>query len=127
MTLKTVLVSIEDTALDALKAAGTVLDGFVISDGQKLVAEVKQTNLGTTALNVVSALDSKTMSGSDKMEIVVAALVPAITTLVSSGGLSGLVVTVEDFALEFAQSVFNDFKASVLPKLDAVAETAAAA
>ena len=113
MSLKTILVTIEDTALAALKSAGTVLEGVVISDSQKLVAEVKQTDLGTTALNIISALESHTGTGAEKMEMLVADVVPALTKLVASGGLKGLVVSIESFALEFAQSAFNDFKAAI--------------
>ncbi len=117
MSLKTFVVQIEDGMLDALKAAGTVLENFILGETQKLVAEVKASDLGTTALNIISALESHTGTGEEKFEMLVAAVVPALTKLVAGGGLAGLATTVEDFAIEFAQSAYNDFKANVLSKI----------
>jgi hypothetical protein len=114
--LKTVLVQVEETALDALKATGTVLEGFVITEGQKLVAEAKQSDLGSTALNLVAALESHNGTGAEKMEMLVAAVVPAIVKFIAVGGLAGLATSVESFALEFGQSVFNDFRALMAVK-----------
>lgn len=57
------------------------------------------------------------MPGSEKLETVVAALVPLITKLGASGGLSAVIASVESFAIEFAQSVFQDFKQNVVAKL----------
>ncbi len=113
MSVSTILVAIETDALDVLKAAGKAFETFIITEGQKLVAEVKQTYVGTVALNVVQALESQTMTGEQKLETVVSAVVPLITKLVASGGISGAIASVESFALEFAQSVYNDFKADV--------------
>lgn len=117
MSLKTFIVQIEDAALEALKSAGTVLEAFVITESQKLVAEAKASNLGTLALNLIEVFASHDATGAQKMASVVGALVPAIETFVAGGGLKGLAVSAEDFALEFAQSAYNDFKANVLSKV----------
>ena len=106
-----IIAELEDDAVAVLKAAGKIVVPFVLTEGQKLVAEVKQTYVGTVAMNVVSALENQQMDGSEKLATVVAAVVPLITKLVASGGVSGAIASVESFALEFAQSVYNDFKA----------------
>lgn len=113
MSLSTILVAVETDALDVLKAAGKAFETFIITEGQKLVAEVKQTYVGTVALNIVQALENQSLSGEEKLETVVSAVVPLITKLAASGGLSSAIASVESFALEFAQSVYNDFKADV--------------
>lgn len=121
MSLKTFFVQIEEGALEALKAAGHVIEGFAIGETQQLVAQVKATDLGTTALNLVNAVSGHAASGEDKLTMVVSALVPALTKLQAAGGLGGLATSIEGFALEFAQSVYNDFKANVLAHLAAKA------
>lgn len=41
MSLKTIVLTIEEGAEDAIKAVGGVLESFVLTEAQKLVAEVK--------------------------------------------------------------------------------------
>lgn len=108
-----IFAELEDDAIAILKGAGKAIETFVLSEGQKLVAEVKQTYVGTVTLNIISALENHSMSGADKLGAVVSAIVPLIQKLVATGGVSGAISSVESFALEFAQSVFNDFKASI--------------
>ena len=108
-----IFAELADDVLAVLKAAGKEIETFVMSEGQKLVASVKQTGLGTTALNIISALESHTATGTEKMEMLIAALVPALNSLEANGGLKGLVTSIEDFAREFAQSAYNDFKAAL--------------
>ncbi len=115
MTIKTFIVKAEETALAALKTAGTILEHFVVSEVQSLVAEVKTTPLGTTAMNIVSALTAHSGSGEEKMEMLIASVTPALTKLKAAGGLNSLGASIEDFAKEFGQSVYNDFKAASAP------------
>ena len=120
MTLKTVLVEIEDTAIDVLKEAGTIIEGIVITIGQQLVAKAKATPVGTMAMNVISLLESHQMTGEAKMASLIGMVTPAITHLEASGGLKGLETSVDDFVREFAQSAFNDFAAAI-PKFATLA------
>lgn len=113
MSLKTILIAVEQDVLDFLTGAGKAIAAFAISETQKLVAEVKQTDLGTLALNLVQLLASHDLAGPAKLDAVVAALVPALTALEAKGGLAGLVTSIEDFARELAQSAYNDFKAAL--------------
>ncbi|MGI4732274.1 MAG: hypothetical protein ACRYFW_11040 [Janthinobacterium lividum] len=78
-------------------------------------------------MNIVSALESHTATGAEKMEMLIAAVTPALAKLKTSGGLSGLTTSAENFAKEFAQSVFNYFRAVAAPALKAVADEAIAA
>jgi hypothetical protein len=108
-----ILVQLEDDVVSFLKSAGKEFVSFFLSEGQKLVAAAKQTYLGTLALNLVQTLESQALTGEQKMETVIAMITPAIQKFVASGGLPGLVTSVEDFAIEFAQSVYNDFRADI--------------
>lgn len=107
-----IIVEIEDDVLSFLRAAGKAVETFALSEGQKLVAAAKETFVGTAVTNIISALESNTMSGAEKMETVVTAAIPLVEKLVASGGIGALVTSVEDFALEFCQSAYNDFKAA---------------
>ena len=73
MSLKTIVLEIEETAIAAVKSLGGVVKSFVVTETQKLVAQTKATPLGTTAMNIVSALTSHTASGNEKMEMLIAA------------------------------------------------------
>lgn len=121
MSLKSFFISIEDDALAAIKAAGHVFESFAVGETQKLVAEVKTTDLGTTALNLINAVNSSSTTGVDKLSMVVGALVPALTKLQAGGGLAGLATSIESFALEFAQSAYNDFKTNVVSHIGSAA------
>jgi hypothetical protein len=111
--MTSIITILADDAIAALKAAGIAVESFVLPEGQKLVAQAKQTTLGTLALNLIQVFENHDLDGAAKMTAVVAALVQAIEKFVAGGGLPGLVTSVEDFALEFGQSVFNDFKADI--------------
>lgn len=112
MSLKTVLVTIETSALAALKEAGHIIEDFVISETQKLVALVKASDLGTKAMNIVSELESATDTGSEKMAKLIGMVAGDLADLHAAGGLAGLETSIESFAKEFGQSVYNDFKAA---------------
>ncbi|WP_267386548.1 hypothetical protein [Sphingomonas sp. GC_Shp_3] len=117
VTLKTFLIEAEDTAIAALKAAGHLIESFAVTECQKLVAQAKTLPVGTIAMNIVSALESHDASGPEKMVALIGAVTPALSILSTSDGLKGLETSVEDFAKEFGQSVFNDFRAASAPLL----------
>lgn len=121
-----IFAELADDVLAVIKAAGKPVETFVMSELQKLVAETKQTTLGTDAFNLISALESSPAPGATKMAAVVAALVPIASDFVAGGGLPGLAVSVENFVREFAQSAYNDFKAAAETALDGPTAPAAA-
>jgi hypothetical protein len=116
-----IIATLEQDAITVLKQAGIAIEQFVLSEGQKVVATLKETPLGTDAENLISALMNSAVSGSAKMASVVAALVPLTEDLVASGSISGLVNTVEDTVRELAQSIYNDFVAAAAKAADAAA------
>ena len=111
--MSSIIVEIEDDVLTFLKSAGKAVETFALSESQKLVAEVKQTYVGTVAMNVIQALESQEMDTAEKFDAVVTAIVPLIQKLIASGGISGAVASVESFAREVAQSAYNDLKADI--------------
>ena len=91
MSLKTVLVTIETSALAALRHAGHIIEDVVISIGQKLVAEVKQSDLGTRAMNLISELASTDHDGPTKMANLLDQLRDDVNALHAAGGaISGV-------------------------------------
>jgi hypothetical protein len=124
--MTTILAVLEADVVTFLKAAGKEVETFFLTETQKLVAQAKATYLGTLGLNLIQTLESQTLSDEAKMATVVAMIAPAIQKFVDNGGLPGLVTSVEDFALEFCQSLYNDFKAD-LAKVVAPAAAAQAA
>lgn len=112
MSLKTLLIEIEEEAVEAVEHLGGVIVHFVISEVQKLVAQAKETDLGTRAMNLVSELTSEAISGPEKMAKLVGMLVDDAGAFLAGGGVDGAVVEVENFVREFAQSAYNDFVAA---------------
>lgn len=115
MTLKTVLVEIEDAALDALKAAGHIFENIVVTNTQTVVAKLKTLPIATTAMNLISSLVAHAGTGESKMNMLVGALTAGLQQVQASGGLVGLAISLLDLAKEFGQSLYNDFKAAAVP------------
>lgn len=114
MSLHTVLVTIEGDALAALRQVGHVIESVVVSETQALVAQVKNGDLGTKAMNIIAELASSADSGEQKMARLIGLVVGDLAALHAAGGIAGLTITVEDFAREFGQSAYNDFKAATV-------------
>jgi hypothetical protein len=112
MSLKTILVTIEEHAIAELRHIGGIIEQVVISIGQKLVAEVKDSDLGTRAMNLISDLASKEMDGKAKMAKLLDDITGDLQALHAAGGLKGLETSIENFAKEFGQSAYNDFVAA---------------
>lgn len=108
MPVKTFLIKAEETALDALKSAGTIIEHIVITDTQAFVAEVKQLPIATLAMNLIEALMSHSLTGAQKMASVIGMLKPAVQAYKDAGGLQGLATSVEHIAEEAGQSLFTD-------------------
>jgi hypothetical protein len=109
-----IFVELADDAVDFLKEAGHELKEFIVTEAQKAVIFLKQNEpLVTKALNLISLAASKSVSGADKMNGVIAAITDIAHTFIAEGGFSGLLAKGVDLVREFAQSVFNDFKAQV--------------
>ena len=114
MSVETVLVTIEKGALAALKAAGHIVEGIVITETQALVSKLKDTAVGTAAMNTIEMLEETGKTGAEKMAELVTKQGPALATAIEgAGGLKGLGVTLESIGGEFFNSLVNDFKSAV--------------
>lgn len=87
---------------------------WVKSEAMKVVVLATQTNFGTKLLNLVSLFDNdKTISGAERMNRIVAALIGVGEDLLAAGGWSGLFASVKHFLQGAIQLVFNDFAAGM--------------
>lgn len=112
MSLKTILVTVEEAAVAELKKIAGVIETTVITLAQKLAAEVLDSDLGTRTMNLISDLANKEMSDADKMNALLADITGDLDALHKAGGLKGLEVSVENFAKEFGQTAYNAFVAA---------------
>lgn len=97
-----------EKALDFLK-------DVPITAGQKAVALIKETSLGTAIMNLVSAASHTGLSGSEKFALVFDKAIAAYRAFADNGGLSGLIATGLSVLRQVIQSLVDDFKAAFLP------------
>lgn len=108
----------------ALKAAGIAIETFVVTEAQKAVVILKQQDITTRALNLISAIASKSLTGTQKMTVVITDLESDYAAFVAAGGLKGLLAEGESVLRQFAQSVYDDFSADVAKAGTAVSTAA---
>ena len=114
MSLTTFLIEAEDTAIADLKKVGKIVEGIVITETQALVAKLKNTPVGTAAMNTIELLEETGKTGPEKFAELVTKEGPALATAIEgAGGLKGLGLTLESIGGEFFNSLVNDFKAAV--------------
>ena len=106
-----------DEQFDALKKAGHEVTTFAISEVDKAVAAAKTTDLGKSVAAAIQAVDNQTLSGTQKFEQALAAILPEVLHYLTGGGVSALIDDVEDFGRQLLQSVFNDVKSSTAGKI----------
>lgn len=110
-----IFAEIEEGAVGVLKAAGHVVETFVITEAQKVVILLKQNEpLVTKTLNLISDLMSSTMSGADKMNKVISDIMDMVQEVMAEGGFSGIIARALQIVRQFAQSVFDDFVAGLV-------------
>ncbi len=115
-----IFVELKDDALEFLKEAGHELKEFVVTEAQKAVIFAKQNEpLVTKTLNLISLMMSKSMTGTQKMSEVIASIQDIFATFMEEGGFTGLIKKGADLVRQFAQSVYDDFKAGLLSHLTA--------
>ncbi|MDR7103008.1 hypothetical protein [Croceicoccus sp. BE223] len=94
-----------EKALDFLK-------DVPITAGQKAVALIKETSLGTAIMNLISAASLKDVSGMDKFNAVFDGAVAAYRAFTENGGLNGLIASGMSVLRQLVQSLYDDFKAA---------------
>lgn len=85
---------------------------FALSEGDKFVAALKATSAGSVVASAIKAIDNKNLTGFQKAEQVIELAVPLVVKFAESGGVSMAISEAKDFARQFVQSTFNDFKNS---------------
>lgn len=106
-----------DAQVQALKDAGHQVQAFAVSEADKAVAALKQTDIGTAVANDISAVSSQSLSGAQKFEAVLTNTLPLVLKFVTGGGLSAVEKDVEDIARSLVQSLYNDFKSTTASKI----------
>lgn len=110
-----ILALIPQSLIDTLKADGHAIEQWVVSEADKVVAQLKQnTGLVGVVANAISLFETHggTMTGAEKMAEVVKSAVPAVIAVLTSGQSAFAVIETEifDLARQLGQSVFNDMK-----------------
>ena len=114
MSIKQVLVSIEESALAELKKIGGVVVHAVMSEGQVFVAKLRDEPVGAAAMNTIELLEESGKSGSEKFAELTAKQGPALVKAVEDmGGLKGVFSSVEALGNEFFNTLVNDFKSAI--------------
>ncbi len=85
-----------------------------ITLGQRAVAFIKETSLGTAIMNLISAASNHDVPGQDKFSAVLGAAQGAYKAFTDNGGLSGLIAAGISVLRELIESLVNDFKATFL-------------
>lgn len=91
-------------AIFSKKNVATIIE---LTDAQKAVAALKQTEIGAIVAKDIKALSSSTMTGAEKFETVVTTTLPLVVGLLAEGGLKKAETEVADIARELVQSIFN--------------------
>ena len=89
------------TTVAALKAFGG-------SEAAKVVAALKETDIGTAVANDVSALTNSTLTGAQKFEQVVASATPLVLKYATGGGIAALEADVVGITRALVQTIYTD-------------------
>lgn len=114
---KDIEIAIEPIIEEAKEWAGKAVDFLLdvpITLGQKAVALIKETSLGTAIMNLISAASNHDIPGSDKFSAVLDAAKGAYEAFVGNGGIAGLIATGVSVLRELIESLVTDFKQTFL-------------
>ncbi|AMK19318.1 hypothetical protein [Sphingobium sp. MI1205] len=100
-----------------LKAAAEIALNIVPSETAKAVLALKQTEIGAAVANNIEAISSKSLTGADKFEAVLANTLPLVADFLTGKGLEVAIAEIEDIGRALVQSVFNDFKSTTAGKI----------
>jgi|GEM_PF-2057765 len=108
---------ISNSKFKDLRAAAESALNIVPSETAKAVLALKQTEIGGVIANDIEAISSRSMTGAEKFEAVLANTLPLVASFLTGKGLSVALDEIEDIARALVQSVFNDFKSTTAGKL----------
>lgn len=105
---------ISDAKFQAIKAEA---EDFIETEADKVVAALKQTEIGDAVADSIRAIKNADLSGQDKFAAVVSEMGPVVLDYVISGGIPAVLDDVEDIARQLVQSVYNDVMSTGFGKL----------
>lgn len=112
-----IIAELTDEAVAILKDAGHDVKIFVTTEADKALVFLKQAAenepLVTRALNLVSDLESKTMTGPEKMAKLVGDVTGEVETALAEGGFGHLVSLATTLAHGLGEMVLADFRAAL--------------
>lgn len=100
-----------------LKAAAEIALNIVPSETAKAVLALKQTEIGAAVANNIEVISSKSLTGADKFEAVLANTLPLVAGFLTGKGLEVAIDEIEDIGRALVQSVFNDFKSTTAGRI----------
>lgn len=91
-------------------SASTVatVQSFAKSEGLKVVAALKETDIGTAVANDISAIQSHNLTGAEKFSTVLGNTIPLVIKFLDGGGVAALEADVEGIARSLVQSIYVD-------------------
>ena len=105
---------ISDAKFQALKAEA---EDFIDTEADKVVAALKQTEIGDAVADSIRAIKDANLSGQEKFAAVVGEIGPVVLDYVISGGIPAVLDDVEDIARQLVQSVYNDVMSTGFGKI----------
>lgn len=108
---------ISNSRFNDLKAAADTALNIVPSETAKAVLALKQTEIGAAVANNIEAISSKSLTGADKFEAVLANTLPLVANFLTGKGMEVAIDEIEDIGRALVQSVFNDFKSTTAGRI----------
>lgn len=105
------------TALAALSQAGHEVEHVAISAGDHLALALKRTAVGAAIAAAIADVKDAALSGPEKMEKVVADVLPTAVSFFSTGGVAAAEQEVSDAVRATAQLLYNDLQSTSVGKL----------
>jgi predicted DNA repair protein MutK len=102
---------------ELLKNAGHEITYLAATPVQQAVAALTALPIGSAIHADIVAIESKTMTGPQKFEAVVAKTLPALVETLAAHGVGATIAEVADIGRELVQSIFNAFTSKIAPSL----------
>ena len=88
------------------------IKSFALTEGEKAVAALKQTDIGKTVAADIATVASTTLTGPQKFEQVLTNTLPLIQALFTKQGQTVELADLEDVGRSLVQTVYNDVKST---------------
>lgn len=112
---------ISNADLAELKAAASreidTIVPFWKAEADKVVAALKNTEIGDAVADSIVAISDANLSGAEKFSKVVGEIAPLVLNYVNRGGVNAVIEDVEDLARQLVQSTYNDVMSTGFGKI----------